>query len=202
MLTNRAVIQVVAKTNGMEHQADSELILQLWQGNLAAMGILYDRYGQLVYSLALKGLGHVTEAEDLTQEVFLSLIRTRTYAPSRGALASYLTTLTRSRVIDRLRAQSTRRKYHHHWHRHQPIVDETTPMTHLTQDENRMLVKRALLALKPEQRQVLEMSYYQGLSHSDIAAQLEVPLGTVKSWARRGLLQLRQQLSLLQEELS
>ncbi len=75
-------------------------------------------------------------------------------------------------------------------------------MTHLTQDENRMLVKRALLALKPEQRQVLEMSYYQGLSHSDIAAQLEVPLGTVKSWSRRGLLQLRQQLSLLQEELS
>lgn len=196
------MIQGFDEISVKDQQTDGALVTQLWQGDLAAMGSLYDRYGRLVYSLALKGLGQVTEAEDLTQEVFLSLMRTRTYTPSRGSLASYLTTLTRSRVIDRLRAQSTRQKYQHHWHRHQSAVDLTTPMKHLTQAENRALVKRALSALKPQQRQVLEMSYYEGLSHSDIAAQLEVPLGTVKSWARRGLLQLRQQLSTLQEDQS
>jgi RNA polymerase sigma-70 factor (ECF subfamily) len=196
------VTQGIDPIRVMEHQADSALVTRLWQGDLAALGILYDRYGRLVYGLALKGLGQVAEAEDLTQEVFLILMRTRAYNPSRGSLASYLTTLTRSRVIDCLRAQSTRQKYQHHWHMHQSTVDSTTPMKHATQAENHTLVHQALSTLKVQQRQVLEMSYYQGLSHSAIAEQLGVPLGTVKSWARRGLLQLRQQLSTLREDRS
>lgn len=184
----------------MEHEADTELVTRLWQGDLTAMAILYDRYGRLVYALALKGLSQVTEAEDLTQEVFLHVMRTRTYNPHRGSLASYLTTLTRSRVIDRLRAQATRHKYQHQWHTRQSTVDSTTPMSHLTQAENQAMVRQALSTLKTQQRQVLEMSYYEGRSHSDIAEQLGVPLGTVKSWARRGLLQLRQQLGMLRED--
>ena len=73
-------------------------------------------------------------------------------------------------------------------------------MKHLTQAENHVLVQQALSTLRPQQRQVLEMSYYEGRSCSDIAEQLGVPLGTVKSWARRGLLHLRQQLSTLRED--
>ncbi|MEM6426435.1 MAG: sigma-70 family RNA polymerase sigma factor [Cyanobacteria bacterium P01_D01_bin.128] len=192
--------RVIDPINVMEHQADGVLVALLWQGDLAAMEVLYDRYGRLVYSLALKGLAQVAEAEDLTQEVFLTLMRTRAYTPNRGSLASYLTTLTRSRVIDRLRAQSRRQKYQNHWHRHQPAANLTTPMQHLTQAENRALVRQALSTLHPQQRQVLEMGYYEGLSHSDIATRLGVPLGTVKSWARRGLLKLRQQLSDLRED--
>lgn len=202
MLPNGRVIQVIDEISVMEHQADSVLVTQLWQGELTAMEILYDRYGRLVYGLALKGLGLVSEAEDLTQDVFLTLMRTRTYNPQRGSLASYLTTLTRSRVIDRLRAQATRQKYQQHWHVQQPTVEAITPMKHLTETENRALVQQALSTLQAQQRQVLEMSYYEGRSHSDIAAQLGVPLGTVKSWARRGLLQLRRQLSTLREDMS
>ena len=186
----------------IEREADGAVIARLWEGDVSALGILYDRYGSLVYGVAMKGLRRVAEAEDLTQEVFLSLMRTRSYNPRRGSLASYLTTLTRSRVIDRLRAQSTRHKYLKQWHQRQLGVDEATPMKHVTQQEHRTLVRQALTTLKAQQREVLEMSYYEGRSQRDIAERLGVPLGTVKSWARRGLVQLRKQLDLLQEDLS
>lgn len=186
----------------MECEADEALVVQLWAGDVSALGILYDRYGRLVYGIAMKGLRRVAEAEDLTQEIFLSLMRTRSYKPGRGSLASYLTTLTRSRVIDRLRAQTTRHKYLNQWHQNQVDVDLATPMKHVTQQEKRTLVRAALSKLKAQQREVLELSYYEGQSQRDIAERLGVPLGTVKSWARRGLLQLRKQLDALKEDLS
>ena len=184
----------------MNQDTDGALVARLWAGELTALGVIYDRYGDLVYAMALKGLGQTAEAEDLTQEVFLSLVQRRSYSPQRGSLASYLTTVTRSRVIDRLRAQTTQKKYLSRWHRDQITVESATPMHHLTQQEQRTLVRQALGHLKDRQRQVLEMSYYQGQSHRDIARELGVPLGTVKSWARRGLLQLRRQLDRLQGE--
>ena len=73
-------------------------------------------------------------------------------------------------------------------------------MKHITQQEQRALVREALTTLKSQQREVLEMSYYEGRSQSDIAERLGVPLGAVKSWARRGLLQLRKQLDVLRED--
>ena len=182
------------------HETDSALVVRLWDGDVSALGSLYDRYGTLVYGIALKGLRQVAEAEDLTQEIFLKLMRTRSFNPRRGSLASYLTTLTRSRVIDRLRSQSTQRKYLNQWHHNQSDVDSSTPMKHITQQERRALVREALTTLKAQQREVLELSYYEGQSQRDIAEHLGVPLGTVKSWARRGLLQLRQQLNLLEED--
>ncbi|MDV3352324.1 sigma-70 family RNA polymerase sigma factor [Leptolyngbyaceae cyanobacterium CCMR0082] len=185
----------------MEHETDGALVVRMWEGDVSALGSLYDRYGSLVYSIALKGLRRVSEAEDLTQEVFLKLMRTRSYNPRRGSLASYLTTLTRSRVIDRLRAQSTQQKYLSQWHQNQFSVDSATPMKHITQQERRALVREALTTLKAQQREVLELSYYEGQSQRDIAERLGVPLGTVKSWARRGLLQLRKQLDVLREDL-
>ena len=185
----------------MTHETtDSALVVRLWDGDVSALGSLYDRYGTLVYGIALKGLRQVAEAEDLTQEIFLKLMRTRSFNPRRGSLASYLTTLTRSRVIDRLRSQSTQRKYLNQWHHNQSDVDSSTPMKHITQQERRALVREALTTLKAQQREVLELSYYEGQSQRDIAEHLGVPLGTVKSWARRGLLQLRKQLNLLEED--
>lgn len=186
----------------IERETDGAVVARLWEGDVSALGMLYDRYGSLVYGVAMKGLRRVAEAEDLTQEVFLSLMCTRSYNPRRGSLASYLTTLTRSRVIDRLRAQSTQYKYLKQWQQRQLSVDEATPMKHITQQEHRKLVRQALTTLKDRQREVLEMSYYEGQSQRDIAEQLGVPLGTVKSWARRGLLQLRKQLDVLREDLS
>lgn len=177
-----------------EHEADSALVYKLWQGDLASLGVLYDRYSSLVYSIALKGLRSVSEAEDLTQEVFMTLARSRTYDPNRGALAKYLTTLTRSRAIDRLRSRATYHKYLDQWSQMQTSVDAATPMRDASQQERRALVKAALSTLKDRQREVLELSYYEGQSQREISERLGVPLGTVKSWARRGLCQLRDQL--------
>ncbi|MEM9908256.1 MAG: sigma-70 family RNA polymerase sigma factor [Cyanobacteria bacterium P01_D01_bin.44] len=177
---------------------DTVLVNRLWQGDLEALGTLYDRYASLVYTTALRSLGDVASAEDLTQDVFLTLMHQRTYSPERGALSSYLSLLTRSRAIDRLRAQSTQSKYLNKWQQ-QPSPLEPGPMEHASQQERNTMVRQALAQLTQQQRQVLELSYYQGQSQTEIAQQLDVPLGTVKSWARRGLLKLR---SHLQDHLS
>ncbi|MEO1590939.1 MAG: sigma-70 family RNA polymerase sigma factor [Cyanobacteria bacterium J06632_22] len=179
--------------------SDARLVEQAQQQDVVALGLLYDRYARLVYTTALRSLGDVASAEDLTQDVFLTLQR-RGYNPKRGSLASYLSLLTRSRAIDRLRAQSTRHKYLNQLAQ-QPQWPHTTPMDHATQQERHALVRAALDQLSPDQRQVLELSYYKGQSQSEIADHLGVPLGTVKSWARRGLLKLRSHLqSHLSEE--
>lgn len=178
---------------------DTALIQRLWEGDLDALGALYDRYSSLVYTTALRSLGDVASAEDLTQDVFLTLMNSRAYDPERGSLSSYLSLLTRSRAIDRLRAQSVRHKYLNRWHQNHPQTSESNPMEHASQQERHTLVRDALGQLTQQQRQVLELSYYQGQSQTEIASRLGVPLGTVKSWARRGLLRLR---SHLQDQLS
>ena len=177
-----------------EREADSALVDRVWQGDFAALGMLYDQYSGLVYSIALKALRSVAEAEDLTQEVFMILARSHTYDPQRGALAKYLTTLTRSRAIDRLRARATQQKYLTQWNQLQMSTEAASPMNDAVQQERRTVVRAALSKLSDRQREVLELSYYEGQSQSDIAKRLNVPLGTVKSWARRGLLQLKSQL--------
>lgn len=175
---------------------DTELVHQLWQGDLECLGTLYDRYSDLVYTIALRILGDVTSAEDLTQDVFLTLTHRRGYSPERGSLRSYLSLLTRSRAIDRIRAQSTHHKYMNEWKHHPQYAQKTglSPMEHASQQERTTWVKDALTQLTPEQRQALELSYYQGQSQTEIAQRLGVPLGTVKSWMRRGLLKLRSHL--------
>ncbi len=177
---------------------DAALVKQLWRGDLDALGALYDRYAGLVYTTALRSLGDVTSAEDLTQDVFLTLMHSRSYDPKRGSLSSYLSLLTRSRAIDRIRARSVHHKYLHRWQQ-QSHSAEPSPMEHASQQERHTLVRDALSQLTEQQRQVLELSYYQGQSQTEIANRLGVPLGTVKSWARRGLLRLR---SHLQDQLS
>ncbi|MBV8887304.1 MAG: sigma-70 family RNA polymerase sigma factor, partial [Chroococcidiopsidaceae cyanobacterium CP_BM_RX_35] len=113
---------------------------------------------------------------------------------ARGSLGSFLTTLTRSRAIDKLRSRGTNLKFLQRWN--QMIVIETppTPFDIASLNQRSQYVRDALAKLPEKQRQVLEMAYYDGLSQSEIAKQLETPLGTVKTWARQGLLNLRKNL--------
>lgn len=175
------------------HPSDAELIQALKGGRLNALGELYDRYARLVYSLALRILANPNDAEDLTQEVFITL--GNAYNPSRGSLSSFLATLTRSRAIDRLRTRNNRHKILAHWQKTiAPEVFASTPFEQASMAERREKVQQALADLPEKYRQVLELSYYEGRSHSEIAKCLGTPLGTVKTWARKGLLQLRQNL--------
>ena len=174
---------------------DAEVWNVLKQGQSQALQILYERYSSLVYRLAFRVLGNSQEAEDLTQDIFLTLWRSRNYDPNRGSLGSYLTTLTRSRAIDKLRSRGTQTKFLQRWS--QLMVTESSspsPFEAASLSQRSEQVKAAIAQLPASQRQVLEMAYFAGMSQSEIAKQLETPLGTVKSWCRQGLLNLRKNL--------
>jgi RNA polymerase sigma-70 factor, ECF subfamily len=175
--------------------SDLELFQALKQGQIDALGKLYDRYASLVYGLALRILSNTEEAEEIAQDVFLNLWKRDIYNPDRGSLSSFLITLTRSRSIDKLRSRNTRTRFFQRWS--QSLGTETTLATPLEQasvDERSQLIREALGKLPNTERQVLEIAYYEGLSQSEIAKRLDTPLGTVKTRSRKGLLRLRQML--------
>jgi RNA polymerase sigma-70 factor (ECF subfamily) len=181
--------------NNLLSQTDAELFRALKAGQSCALGILYDRYASLVYRLALRILTNPQEAEDLTQEIFLTLWRSGTYNPTRGSLSSFLTTLTRSRAIDKLRSRGTTLKFLQRWS--QAMATESSPPTPFelaSLSQRSEYVGDALAQLPKKQRQVLEMAYYDGFSQSEIAKKLDIPLGTIKTWSRQGLLNLRKNL--------
>lgn len=177
-------------------QTDAELFRSLRAGQAAALGVLYDRHAGLVYGLSLQVLGNSQEAEDLTQDIFLTLAKGTSYDPNRGSLRTFLAILTRSRAIDRVRARINRQKLVDRVNpERQQAVATNSPLDYVFQFEQSQAVQEALSQLSESQQQILRMAYYDGLSQSEIAKQLEIPLGTVKARARRGLLKLRQTLT-------
>jgi RNA polymerase sigma-70 factor, ECF subfamily len=174
-------------------RSDAELYLALKQGQTDALGILYDRHAGLVYAIALKMMKNAQDAEDLTQEVFLQLAKTP-YDPRRGSLRTFLVVLTRSRSLDGLRSRQRAQTSLQHWQvQLQPDLADVS-LERLYREECVQEVQTALAQLSDEQQRVLRLAYHEGLSQSAIAEQLGSPLGTVKAWARRGLLKLRQSL--------
>ncbi|NEQ26377.1 MAG: sigma-70 family RNA polymerase sigma factor [Microcoleus sp. SIO2G3] len=176
-------------------QTDAELFQALRAGQTDALTILYDRHAGLVYGLALKVLGNPQEAEDLTQDIFLTLVHGCSYDPKRGSLRTFLAVLTRSRSIDRLRSRRSALEFLHRWRGDRRESASNSPLEFVFQDEQSQEVQTALSQLSESQQQILQLAYYEGLSQSEIAKRLDIPLGTVKARARRGLLQLRQMLT-------
>ena len=171
---------------------DAELFQALKTRQPEALGILYERYGSLVYGVALKILKNSQEAEDLTQEIFLALWRHVTYNPEHGYFIRYIITMTRSRAIDKIRSRGRNLKLLQRWG--QTVTAETSstsPFEQASLTERSQHVRSALAQLSQQQRQVLEMAYNEGLGQSEIAQKLDIPLGTVKTWTRQGLLKLK-----------
>lgn len=177
--------------------SDADLWLALKAGQADALGQLYDRHASLVYGLALKVLGNPQEAEDLTQDVFLNLAKQAGYDPRRGSLRTYLAILTRSRSIDRMRSRNVAAAFVNRW-KPSWFQERTvpTPIDYVFQNEQSQLVQAAMAELSESQQQILRMAYFDGLTQAKIAEQLDIPLGTVKARARRGLLKLRQVLQM------
>jgi RNA polymerase sigma-70 factor (ECF subfamily) len=179
-----------------ESLTDAELLVAFADDPGAALGMLYDRYGGLVYGLALAILGTPPEAEDVTQEIFLALRGHFDFDPARGTLSAFLVTLTRSRAIDRVRSRKRRTNLVARWLQTAPAAAPVpTPLDHVATAECARRVRAALAALPEQQRRAIEMAYYRGLSQTEIAAEIGAPLGTVKTWVRRGLLELRTALA-------
>ena len=176
---------------------DLELIQALKTGQPSALGKLYDRYGSVVYGLALKILKNAQEAEDLTQEIFVSFWHKNTYDPARGSLSNYLVMMTRSRSLDKLRSRSSRSKFLERWRQTTTQAFSRSAFEQVDIWDTSQQVQEALAQLPEQQRKVLEMAYYQDLSQSEIAKTLNIPLGTVKTSARQALKKLRKILSYL-----
>jgi len=177
-----------------------ERLLEALAEDPSALGPLYDRHSRLVYGLALAVLGNADEAADLTQEVFLSLCNEHAYDARRGAVGAYLTTVVRTRAIDRLRRRTRRLRLLRHHHEAAPApTPSPTPPERVSTAECGDRVRKALAALPDAERRALEMAYFQGLTQAEISEDLNAPLGTVKSWCRRGLLAMKRSLGDLVE---
>ena len=176
----------------MSQLPDDSLVERVVEGEQQALLALYDRHASRVYAVALRILGDAMSAEEVTQDVFLKLwSRARSYLSSRGAFATWLLTIARNAALDRLRLERRRPAISDDaepdevW---QDIPDESSN----SEEARWRSLYFAVQALPQEQRQVIELAYYQGLSHSQIAEHLGWPVGTVKTRLRMGMEQLRQ----------
>jgi len=175
-----------------EHGSDDELIRRLAHGDERALAELYDRYGRPAYRLAVRILRDTSLAEDAVQDAFLTAWRTAAaFDPSRGSAATWLMTLVHRRAVDVVRREDRRRAG--------PLDDAPVASGEATDEaaelrERRRSVQAALAKLGEGEREALELAYYGGLSQSEIAARLGVPLGTIKSRMFTGLARMRDAL--------
>ena len=187
----------IANSTDLHQPADEKVFELFTQGDISALGLLYDRYGLLVYRLIYRMLNNAQEAEDLTQEIFLNLQVKSKFNPQRGSFYTYLMTITRSRAIDRLRSKNSQGRFWQNIGKLKDSIEQQKsdiPLEVVSTEEISTQVRNALQHLSCNQRQILELSYYEGLSQSEIAKRLNIPLGTVKTHSRRGLIQLRKNL--------
>jgi RNA polymerase sigma-70 factor (ECF subfamily) len=180
-----------------DRQADHDAVARIGRGDAAALAELYDRHARPVYSLALRILQNQADAEDIVQDVFAQAWRQASrYDASRGQVAAWLLTLARSRAIDRLRAQRARPETTSGRHAAGDLVDHAVAVdAMLLSAEQVARVRAALDELPLLQRMAIELAYYEGLTHTEIAERLEQPLGTVKTRIRAAMLKLRESLA-------
>ena len=157
---------------------------------------LYDRYGPLAYTVALRILSDQGAAEDVVQEAFLAVWRRgATYQATRGSLRAWLCTIVRNRAIDRLRGERGRPHVEAPGTIEERETSPSDPWAAVEAELTGHEVRRALAGLPVEQRQTIELAYFGGYSQSEIASTMEVPLGTVKGRVRMAMEKLRTALA-------
>ena len=177
-----------------------KLVERLRARDQAALDTLYERYSSIVYAIALRIIGQPADAEDVVVDSFWQVWQqAENYDVSRGQLRSWIVTIARSRALDRLRML-----------RRSPLADaeevnvagremmtDDNPEQAAWLSQKSALVRAAMASLPREQRQALELAYYQGFSQSEVAERLGEPLGTIKTRIRLGMMKLREQLQSL-----
>lgn len=185
----------IARQSGSH--ADQTALDRMAGGDHDALAELYDRYGGLLYSLALRILRDTGDAEDVVQDVFSQAWRQASrYQSTRGNVVAWLMNLTRSRAIDRVRGRRARPQPGADDVRALDVPDMTEPVDEqLALSSQAALIRAAVDELSVLQRVAIELAFYQGLTHVDIAERLELPLGTVKTRIRQGLMKLKDRLA-------
>lgn len=179
---------------------DAALLRQVADRRPEALAALYDRYATTLMGLGNRILGSRADAEELLQEIFLHVWNhAGRYDPGRSSVSTWLILLTRSRAIDRLRTRKVVERTHETSAQASPREDASPEgVENVFIRERRERVRGEMEKLPPEQRQVLEMAFYEGLSQSEIAAKADLPLGTVKT---RMLLAMKKLRGALRDEI-
>jgi RNA polymerase sigma-70 factor (ECF subfamily) len=189
--------EAMAQAPSMHEQEWAGLLARIAVGDQSALAELYDASSAKVFGLAMKILGDHAAAEETTLDVYTQVWRrASTYEAERGTPGSWLMTLAKHRAIDRFRSSYLERG------RQVPLEQaaelpghEATPEQYSAGLERQRLVQQALASLSVEQRQAIALAYYWGMSQSEIAEQLKLPLGTVKTRMRLGMIKLREVLA-------
>jgi RNA polymerase sigma-70 factor (ECF subfamily) len=171
--------------------SDLVLVTAIRSGDQGAMATLYDRYSSIVYSVALRVLQDTAAAEDVLQDIFMQLWRNPgAFDASRGNMAAWLAVIARHRAIDALRRRKPEDDFEN-------VVVSVEPDLASHADRSRAMakVREAFGAMAAPQRSALEMAYFEGLTHVEIAEKTGEPLGTIKTRIRTGLLSLRKVLA-------
>lgn len=180
-----------------EVSRDATLLQRLLRRDVNAFEEIYVRHSRIVYSLVLRILRQGSTAEEVVQDVFLQLWRNSShYDAHRGPFIPWLLTLARNRALDQLRLKGERQRRREDQTEELPQIAAAAPEYERALDEKRRAerVRSLMSSLPAAQKKAIELAYFEGLSHSEIAATLNEPLGTVKSWIRNGLLRLKESL--------
>jgi RNA polymerase sigma-70 factor (ECF subfamily) len=189
---------------------DQELLRRISEKQDRALSDLYDRYAKLLYGMALTILHDTDEAEDVLQEVFVQVWKKASlYQPELGAPKNWLVRIAHNRAINLLRSRRNRQKQSevsisNDSDKQSPEVAKLdsgdNPLVDVVRQSETESIGRALATLPEEQRILVELAFYQGYSHSEMAEKLSLPLGTVKTRIRSGIQALRGQLKFLKKE--
>jgi len=177
---------------------DAILLQYIARAQSDALSVLYDRYRHLVFSLAYNAVGDIATAEDITLDVFAQVWqKSATYRADRAKVSTWLTSITRNRAIDELRWRGSRAEQSSvAWADLPPSAEPTVSGAEIVAESlmQQQQVREAVAQLPDEQREVLGLAYFRGLSHREIAEALDQPLGTVKTRIRLAMEKLRQRL--------
>jgi RNA polymerase sigma-70 factor (ECF subfamily) len=186
---------------------DASLVQRMQRGDERALASLYDRYAASLLGMVLRTVRERPDAEAVLMEVFLQAWRgAATFDSARGSVLAWLAMMARSRAMDAARRGARRER---HETAEQDSVDAiesveapepTDPLHGLEQQERRTAIEQAMTALVPAQRLVIELAFFEGLTHVEIAERLSEPLGTVKTRIRQGMIKLRDLLAPLVQE--
>jgi RNA polymerase sigma-70 factor (ECF subfamily) len=172
--------------------ADEDLISLVGDGDAEAFALLYDRHSRAAYSLAYRLMNGRQAAEDLLQESFIKVWRSAGgYRVGRASVRTWILSIVRNRAIDQFRSDASRRRTRHEVEASTPTSYPSEAFAEAWRNTQQERVREVLRTLPPEQQRILELAYFSGYTHVEIAERLSLPLGTVKGRMRLGLEKLR-----------
>ena len=179
-----------------DRAVELDLLARITKRERAAFEQLYTRYSNILYATAMKFLKEDADAQDVVQDVFIQIWdKAKLYDPAKGKPLTWALTMTRNRSIDRIRAIQRRTRLRDDFEK-ETVVDESAgvreALSGVDASEKSQILRDAVGRLSPEQRKVIELAFFGGLTQSEVADRLGEPLGTVKARARRGLMKLKE----------